>query len=117
MSEELKFAIKLAKDTGKIIMDGFDKVTVEKSKADRRDVVTNIDLKAEKMIIRGCEGYFDLTGKEEILDMASGIIITKEAGAKITGLDGKYHGQDTSHLVITNGKIHNDFLKLLNRVK
>ncbi len=42
------------------------------------------------------------------------IEIAKEAGAKVTGLDGKFHGQDTSHLVITNGKIHDDFLKLLN---
>lgn len=62
----------------------------------------------------GFEAFFDLTGKESILDMAAGIVIAKEAGATITGLDGKFHGQDTSHLVITNGKIHNEFLKLLN---
>lgn len=62
----------------------------------------------------GLEAFFDLTGKEDILDMAAGMVIAKEAGAKVTGLDGKFHGQDTSHLVITNGKIHDDFLKLLN---
>lgn len=65
----------------------------------------------------GFEGFFDLTGKEQILDIAAGIAIAKEAGAKITGLDGKYHGQDTAHILITNGKIHNKLLKLLNNAK
>lgn len=62
----------------------------------------------------GFDAFFDLTGQEDILDMAAGMVIAKEAGAKITGLDGKFHGQDANHLVITNGKIHSDFLKLLN---
>lgn len=260
MTKELKFAIKLAKDAGKIVIDGLDKVVVKKSKADKRDIYTNIDREAERMIINrikkkyphhkiygeeygkidaesdyvwiidpidgtkyyvagiklfdvsialwkgdtpivgvvyspalndiyfaekgkgafhnqkrlrvsninrlnesiiylditgsnklkteeqkitmrrlelifknvyrfrafglgavaccyvaqgGYDGYFDLTGKEKILDIAAGITIAKEAGAKVTGLDGKYHGQDTSNIVITNGKIHNKFLKLL----
>jgi len=263
MTQELKFAIKLIKDAGQLVMDGLDKVVVERSKADKRDICIKAELEAEKMItdrikkkyshhriygeeygkidgksdyvwlidpldgtkyyITGIklfdvsialwkddepiigvvyfpasddiyfaekgkgafhnqkrirvsninkldesiiyldmtnpyklkpeeqkvavrrlelifknfyrlrafglgpfaccgiaqgyfEGYFDLTGKEEILDLAAGIVIVKEAGAKITGLDGKYHGQDTSNIVITNGKIHNKFLKLLNNV-
>ena len=261
MSKELKFAIKLARDAGKILMDGLDKAVVKRYKIDRRDIVTSMDLKSEELIVsrikkeypnhkiyseecgkikassdyvwiidpldgtkyyaagvnffdlsialwkgnepvlgvvyspasddlywaekgkgafcnnrkikvskinkldeaivyleiaasdklkpdeyklamerfelifkniyrfrgfglgaRACcyiaqggyDAYFDLTGKEEILDLAAGIIIAKEAGAKITGLDGKFQSQDTSHVVITNGKIHNDFLKLLN---
>jgi len=261
MTQELKFAIKLAKEAGKIIMNGLDKVIIERSKLDKRDICTNIDEKVEKMLVSrikkqyphhkiygeeygkikgesdyvwiidpldgtkyyssgiklfdvsialwkgnlpiagvvylpatndiyfaergigafcnqkrikvsginklsdsiiylditgsnkpkpneqktamerlrlifenvyrfrafglgavaccyiaqgGLEGYFDLTGKEKILDIAAGITVAKEAGAKITGLDGKYHGQNTSHVVITNGKIHNEFLKLLN---
>ncbi|KPJ55419.1 hypothetical protein AMJ47_00975 [Parcubacteria bacterium DG_72] len=261
MREELKFAIDLAKDVGKILMDGIDKVEIEKSKTDKRDICTNMDLRAEKLIIKrirnkyphhkiyseeigkideksdyvwiidpidgtkyytngiklfstsialwkknesiigvvffpglndiywaekgrgafcnkkrikvsdnkdlkysmivldlaysnkltlkekkialkrmgvlfknvyrirafgsgplsvcsvargGLEGYFDLSGKQEILDIAAGIIIAKEAGARITGLDGKYHGQDTKHIVISNSKIHSKLLKILN---
>ncbi len=261
MSEELKFAIELAKEAGEILMNGFDRVRVEKTKADKRDILTNMDLEAEKIIIEkikqkypshqidgeeygrikgdsdylwildalcgtkyyakgiklfnvsialwkgdepiigviylltigdlywaekdkgafcnnkrirvsdidnlkeaiiyldmassdklrveehklfskrleliskhayrfralglggfaccfiaqgGYEAYFDLSGKEEVLDVAAGIVIAKEAGATITGLDGKFHGQNVSHLIITNGKIHNEFLKLLN---
>lgn len=264
MKQELKFAIKLARDAGKLVIDRLDKVVIEKSKADKRDICTKVELEAEKMIINrikkkyprhkiygeeygkikgesdyiwiidpldgtkyyisgikifdisialyngdspiigvvylpatgdiyfaekgkgafhnqkriavsnigklkesiiyldiagsdrlkpkeqritlkrlelifkniyrfrafglgavaccylsqgGFEGYFDLTGKEKIWDIAAGIVIAKEAGAKVTGLDGKYHGQDTSNIVITNGKIHNKFLKLLNSVK
>lgn len=60
------------------------------------------------------EAFFDLAGKERIWDLAAGFVIAKEAGAKITSLDGKFHGQDISNVVITNGKIHTEFLKLLN---
>lgn len=264
MTEELKFAIELIKDAGKIVMDGLGKVVVKKHKLDKRDICTNIDQEVEKMIVNrikkryphhkiygeeygkisaksdyiwlidpidgtkyylsgikffnlsialwkndvpiigvvyfpasddmyfaekgegafhnqkrirvsnvnrleesiiyldipgsnklkageqktalkrleaifknayrfrafglgaaaccyvaegGYDGYFDLSGKEKIFDIGAGIVIAKEAEAKITGLDGKYHGQNTSHIVITNGKIHNKFLKLLNSVK
>lgn len=58
--------------------------------------------------------HFDLIGREKIWDVAAGIVIAKEAGAEITGLDGKFHGQDTGHIVITNGIVHKDFLKLLS---
>ena len=263
MTKELKFAIKLAENAGKILISGLDKVIVKKTKSDKRDICTNVDIAAEEMIIKrikskypdhkiyseekgkikgtssyvwiidpidgtkyyingiklfstsialwkndepiigviylpgfndiywaekgkgafcnqkrikvssvnnlknsmitlditsinklnpskqkiamrrleailkntyrfrvfglgslslcsiakgGLEGYFDLSGKEEILDIAAGIVIAKESGAKITGLDNKYRGQGTSHIVITNGKIHNKFLKLLNNV-
>lgn len=60
------------------------------------------------------EAFFDLTGKERIWDLAAGFVIIKEAGGKITGLDGKFHGQDISNVVVTNGEIHSEFLKLLN---
>ena len=43
----------------------------------------------------------------------SGLIVAQEAGAKITGLNGKWPGLNGSHLVVTNGKIHNKMLKLL----
>lgn len=60
------------------------------------------------------EAFFDLTGKEKIWDLAPGFVIVSEAGGKITGLDGKFHGQNISNAVVTNGKVHNEFLKLLN---
>ncbi|MCK4553562.1 inositol monophosphatase [Candidatus Parcubacteria bacterium] len=60
------------------------------------------------------DAYFDLTGKEEITDLGAGLIIAKEAGAKITGLDNKFPGLNVNHLVVTNTKIHQDLLKLLN---
>ncbi|MDD4989735.1 MAG: inositol monophosphatase [Candidatus Pacebacteria bacterium] len=63
------------------------------------------------------EAFFDLTGKQKIWDLAPGFVIVKEAGGKITGLDGRFHGQDVSNAVVTNGKIHNEFLKLLNSAK
>lgn len=59
------------------------------------------------------DAYFDLTGNENIWDPAAGIIIAQEAGAKVTNLEDKFPGLNTSHLVITNGKIHDKVLKLL----
>lgn len=63
------------------------------------------------------EAYFDLSGKEEVLDLGAGLAIAREAGAKITGLNGKFQGMDTSHLLVTNVKIHDKLLKLLNDVQ
>lgn len=60
------------------------------------------------------EAYFGLSGKEKIYDVAAGIVIGMEAGAKFTNLDGQFKGQNVSHLVVTNGKIHQKLLKLLN---
>ena len=62
------------------------------------------------------EVFVDLTGKENIWDLAPGFVIAKEAGGKITGLDGKFHGQDVRNIVATNGKVHNEVLRLLNIV-
>ncbi|MFH0739791.1 MAG: inositol monophosphatase [bacterium] len=64
------------------------------------------------------DAFIDLTGRGGIWDLAPGFVIAKEAGARITGLDGKFHGQDMScNIVVTNGKIHTEFLKLLNSVR
>src|SRR3989338_6706289 len=59
------------------------------------------------------DGYFDLSGRQEMKDLGAGLIVAQEAGAKITGLNGKWPGLNGSHLVVTNGKIHNKMLKLL----
>ena len=63
------------------------------------------------------EAYIDLSGQESILDIGAGLIIAKEAGAKISGLDGKFHGENVNNIVVTNGKIHDELLRLLNSKK
>lgn len=50
MSQKLKFAIKLAKEAGRIIIEGLDRAVIKKSKADKRDICSNIDRETEKMI-------------------------------------------------------------------
>jgi len=44
------FAVRLARDTGKLVLDGLPEVRV-KDKKDRRDLVTNIDIRAEKFLV------------------------------------------------------------------
>lgn len=61
----------------------------------------------------GLDAYFDLSGKESIIDLGAGIIIAQEAGAKITNLEGKFPGLNANHIVISNGKIHKDLLKII----
>lgn len=48
MSEQLKFAIKLTKDAGKILMNGLNKVVIEEYKVNKQDIVTNMDLMVEQ---------------------------------------------------------------------
>lgn len=59
------------------------------------------------------DAYFDLSGRQEMWDLGAGLIIAQEAGAKITDLNGSWPGIDSEHLVVTNGKIHDKVLKLL----
>jgi len=59
------------------------------------------------------DAYFDLSGKQEIWDLGAGLIIAQEAGAKITDLKGKWPGLNANYLVVTNEKIHDKVLKLL----
>ena len=59
------------------------------------------------------DAYFDINGSQPIIDSGGGMIIAKEAGAKITDLNGKYPGMNANHMVITNNKIHDQVLKIL----
>ena len=59
------------------------------------------------------DAHFDLTGKEEIVDMGAGLVIAQEAGAKITDLSGKFPGMDCNNILITNGLIHEKVIELL----
>ncbi|HOZ36282.1 MAG TPA: inositol monophosphatase [bacterium] len=51
----------------------------------------------------------------KIWDVAAGMIIAEEAGAKITNSKGKWPGRNTNDLIVTNGHIHQQLLKLLNK--
>lgn len=46
-------------------------------------------------------------------DFAAGVLITKEAGAKITDFKGKNWQIDTKNIIVGNKKIHKQFLKLI----
>ncbi len=59
------------------------------------------------------DAYFDLTGWQEIKDLGAGLVIAQEAGAKITDLGGQYPGFNARHLLVSNGRIHNQLIKLL----
>lgn len=59
------------------------------------------------------DAYFDINGNQPIIDSGGGMIIAKEAGAKITNFQGKPPGLNANHMVITNARIHQALLKLL----
>lgn len=59
------------------------------------------------------EGYYEMNLKA--WDVSAGIIILKEAGGKITNLDGnKYVLFENKYIVATNSKIHNVLIENLN---
>lgn len=51
MSEQLKFAINLAKDARKILMGGIGKEFTKKTKEKKADFATEMDLEVEKMVM------------------------------------------------------------------
>ncbi len=55
---------------------------------------------------------FIFTG-DKIWDSIAGVLLVKEAGGKITDFQGKDWQIDSKTLIATNGKIHNQLLKLL----
>lgn len=57
------------------------------------------------------DASFDLTGNENVWDLAAGQIIAEEAGARVSVIQDK--DTNTKHMLITNGKIHSVLLKLL----
>ncbi len=59
------------------------------------------------------EGYYEMNLKA--WDVSAGIIILKEAGGKITNLDGnKYVLFENKYIVASNSKIHNTLVENLN---
>lgn len=63
----------------------------------------------------GCEAYLNLSNIPKWHDIAPGLLIAQEAGAKITDATGKLYHQShhPAALVVSNGLIHEDLLKEL----
>lgn len=57
------------------------------------------------------DGHIDVGSK--CWDFAAGVLIIKEAGGKVTNFRGKDWQIDTKNVIATNGKIHNQLLKLV----
>jgi len=57
------------------------------------------------------EGFFEKGA--HIYDIAAGKIVLEEAGGKISMMDGKKIKMDLNSTCATNGKIHNDLLRLI----
>lgn len=55
----------------------------------------------ESIVIPGVNAY----------DVASGVIIVREAGGKVTDFKGKEWNLNSSDIIASNGKVHNDILK------
>lgn len=65
------------------------------------------------LVARGsADGFWELTLKP--WDVAAGVLILREAGGKVTGLDGSDYRLDNPQLVSSNGLIHDQLLELLN---
>jgi myo-inositol-1(or 4)-monophosphatase len=47
-------------------------------------------------------------------DSAAGFLMVEEAGGKVTDLNGKYYNPYQHGIIATNGKIHDELLKIVN---
>lgn len=62
----------------------------------------------------GCEAFVNLTGIPRYWDIAAGLFIAKEAGCTITDINGKnITGRKIDSLVVSNAKIHQELLAVL----
>jgi len=46
-------------------------------------------------------------------DIAAGLLIIEEAGGKVTGLDGRKHDLSEKGFVASNGKLHNNIIRII----
>ncbi len=60
------------------------------------------------------EGYWEFDIKS--WDTAAGVIIVKEAGGIITKMDGSNYSINNPQILATNGKIHNEMLKITSSI-
>ncbi|MCX6764518.1 MAG: inositol monophosphatase family protein [Candidatus Nealsonbacteria bacterium] len=61
----------------------------------------------------GFESYIALNDGAKLWDIAAGAIIVKEAGGKVTNINGNKFIKKTIHLIASNDKVHDKLLKLL----
>jgi len=54
---------------------------------------------------------------QKLWDVAAGSLLIREAGGKITDFEGNEWNPKSNSLLVTNGKIHNDLLKMIKNVK
>jgi myo-inositol-1(or 4)-monophosphatase len=67
-------------------------------------------------VASGCfDGLVELSLKK--WDIAAGIVIVKEAGGRITGVDGSENYYETGDIVASNSHLHEPILKLLSGLK
>jgi myo-inositol-1(or 4)-monophosphatase len=68
------------------------------------------------MVARGLlDGYWEF--KLNPWDIAAGALLVREAGGRVTGADGGQHRSTRSHLVASNGLIHEEMLATLRSVE
>ncbi|MDE3234384.1 MAG: inositol monophosphatase [Bacteroidota bacterium] len=58
------------------------------------------------------DGFYE--HKLQAWDSAAGFLIVEEAGGKITDFNGDYYSPYQPHILATNGKIHNEMLRIIN---
>ncbi len=63
----------------------------------------------------GFEAYIVLGPPPKLYDVAAGILIVKEAGGRITNLDGELFSDKNINIIASNGKIHEQILSLLKK--
>lgn len=63
-------------------------------------------------------GNFDcfVQGRLSIWDIAAAALIVTEAGGKVTDWDGKPLSLKITNAIASNGKVHQEFLKLVKKI-
>lgn len=60
------------------------------------------------------DGFYE--HKLNAWDSAAGFLLVEEAGGKVTDFEGEYYSPYQPHICATNGKIHEELLKVVNGV-
>jgi len=58
------------------------------------------------------DGFYE--HKLKAWDSAAGFLIVEEAGGKVTDFKGDYYSPYQPHIIATNGKVHDDLVKVVN---
>ncbi|MDD2792409.1 MAG: inositol monophosphatase family protein [Sediminibacterium sp.] len=58
------------------------------------------------------DGFYE--HKLQAWDSAAGFLMVEEAGGKVTDFNGDYYSPYQPHLLATNGKIHDELLRIIN---